>query len=86
MTHLCGGPRLAQETEPRRFVTQIPFANDLEGYRASQISVERNPDTLLIDKLLVQAWDKNKQFVFLTPPFRCKSLKPREPRASRYPT
>src|SRR5215469_6451187 len=31
----------AQETKPRRFISQIPLADDLKGYRAAQIDVER---------------------------------------------
>src|SRR6516225_2371608 len=31
----------AQETKPRRFVSQIPLADDLKGYRTAQIYVER---------------------------------------------
>src|SRR6516165_11949844 len=40
MAHLRRCPGLAQETELSRFVTQISFANDLEGYGASQIHIE----------------------------------------------
>src|SRR6516164_7699258 len=30
----------AQETKPRRFISQVPLADDLKGYRAAQIDVE----------------------------------------------
>ena len=36
-----GGTRLTQKTKLGRFITQISFANDLQGYGASQINVER---------------------------------------------
>src|SRR6516162_5006876 len=31
----------AQKTKPRRFITEISFADDLQGHRASEIDVER---------------------------------------------
>src|SRR5215469_10390136 len=31
----------AQETKPRRFISQIPLADKLKGYRTAQIDVER---------------------------------------------
>ena len=35
-----GGTCLAQETKLCRFVTQISFANDLQGHRTPEIDVE----------------------------------------------
>src|SRR5262249_44932809 len=35
----CTG--FAQKTKPRRFIAQVPFANNLQGHRVSQIDVER---------------------------------------------
>src|SRR6516165_3339883 len=35
----CAG--LAQKTKPRRFITEILFADNLQRYRASEIDVER---------------------------------------------
>src|SRR6516164_1221795 len=35
------GARLAQETKSSRFVTQISFADDLQGYRIPEIDIER---------------------------------------------
>jgi len=32
--------RLAQETKPRRFLAQTPFANDFHGNRTTQVNVE----------------------------------------------
>src|SRR5215467_6381834 len=34
-------PRLAQKTKPRRFVTEILFADDLQRHGAAEIDVER---------------------------------------------
>src|SRR6516164_3599014 len=39
--HAGGGPRFAQETKPRRLITQVSFANNLQRHRASEIDVER---------------------------------------------
>jgi hypothetical protein len=41
MSHPCGGACLAQETKPSRFITQMPFVNDLQGHWAVQIDIER---------------------------------------------
>jgi hypothetical protein len=41
MTDASGGTCLAQETKPCRFVTQVPFANDLQGHRTTQVNVKR---------------------------------------------
>jgi hypothetical protein len=40
MAHLCRRPGLAQKSELSGFVTQISFANDLQGYRAPEIDIE----------------------------------------------
>ena len=36
-----GGASLAQETKLGRFITQIAFANDLQGYRTTKVNIER---------------------------------------------
>jgi hypothetical protein len=41
MAHLCRRPGLAQKSEPRRFVTHIPFTNDLQRHRTPQIDIKR---------------------------------------------
>ena len=41
MTYLCRRPGLAEETKASLFVTQITFANDLQGHRTTQVNVER---------------------------------------------
>jgi hypothetical protein len=40
VAHTGRRTRLAQETKPSRFVAQISFANNLQGYRTTQINVE----------------------------------------------
>src|SRR6516164_5060089 len=41
MAHAGGSPRLAQETKPYRFVTEISLADDFQRHRAVQIDVQR---------------------------------------------
>jgi hypothetical protein len=41
MAHLCRRPGFTQETKLCRFVTQVPFANDLQGHRTPQVDIER---------------------------------------------
>src|SRR6516162_928819 len=41
MANAGGRTCLAQKAKSRRFITQIPFANDLQRHRASEIDVER---------------------------------------------
>src|SRR5271156_4176283 len=41
MAYLCCRPGLTQETNPRRIITQISLADDLQCHYAVQIDVER---------------------------------------------
>src|SRR5271156_398096 len=41
MAYLCCRPGLTQETNPRRIITQVSLADDLQCHYAVQIDVER---------------------------------------------
>jgi hypothetical protein len=41
MADAGGGTRFAQETKPRRFITQISLVDDFQRHEAVQIDVER---------------------------------------------
>jgi hypothetical protein len=40
MPHLCGRAGFSQETQPRRFIADIFFADDFQRHRKAQIDIE----------------------------------------------
>jgi len=66
MPQPCRCTRLAQKTKPRRFITEILFADDLQCNRASEVDVERlvcHPHRTAKWRLIDELWSDLAQEV-----------------------